>query len=598
MNTSLFSLNVKRFSKIAQINFLKLFVKFDIPGDFYLLFLASIIGLLTGFGAYYLNLIVNGVHGLFFNTISKQLLDFPSSDYLRILFPAAGGLIVGLITYYLSPEVKGHGVPGVIESVSNKGGLIRRRVALITSITSGTTIGSGGSAGKEGPIVSIGAAIGSALGQFFHVSSDRLKILVGCGVAGGLAAVFNAPIAGVVFAVEVILADFSLKAFSPIIISSVIATAISRSFIGSSPIFEIPDYSLHSFAELPLYLLLGLIGGVVAALFTKILYWTEDLFEVKLKIRSYYKPMIGGLLMGIIAYWLPELYGFDDTAIHTALLGRNEIWILSVMVLAKILATSFTLGSGSTGGLFTPSLFIGAMFGALFGTIFNRLFPAITAPPGAYALVGMGIIVAGTIHAPLSALLIIFETTNDYHIILPLMLGTVASTLISRKIEKQSIYTKKILISGMHVQLGRNINYLRSRTIHTIVRKDIKTIAEDTSFTHILDMLINDRYSSFPVLNREKKVIGMVSMRDIQPILFDKELYPLLIARDVMSENILWLTEEMTMEEALKKVELGDYELLPVVNNMKELKYIGVLFHDDLIRLYRKEILLMTETND
>jgi CIC family chloride channel protein len=592
-------IRLKNNMRLFPMKLLRLFLRFDIPGDFYLLFLASLVGVLTGFGAYLLNLIVEGVHSLFYEIIGEPATAaYPAAEYLRIVFPALGGLAVGLLTYYFSPEVKGHGVPGVMEAVANKGGLMRRRISVLTSINSGLTIGSGGSAGKEGPIVSIGAALGSTLGQIFHVSADRLKILVGCGSAAGLAAVFNAPIAGVVFSVEVILADFSLKAFSPIVISSVIATAISRAYIGTSPVFEIPEYTLLSPAELPLYIILGIVGGILAANFTRFLYWVEDFFEEKISAKSYIKPAIGGLLVGMLAFYLPELYGFDDSATYTALLGRHELWILAIMILAKILATSFTLGSGATGGLFTPSLFIGAMVGAFMGKIFALIFPGMVAPAGAYALVGMGVIVAGTIHAPLSALLIIFETTSDYEIILPLMLGTVAATLVSRLIEKESIYTKRISLSGSNVYLGRNLDYLRNRTIHSIIRNDSEIVREDTSFQTVLDFLIKSRYNSFPVINHQQQVTGLIAMRDIQPILFDRQLYPLLIARDVMSETAFVLTSETTMEEAFKKVELGDYELLPVVNNLQEMKYAGILSRDDLIRVYRKEILLMTDTND
>jgi len=581
-----------------QIKLLRGLYKVNAPKDFYLLFLASLIGVLTGFGAYLLNLIVDGVHAFLYTFIGSDLITGETGHYLRMLFPAVGGLSVGLLTFYFSPEVKGHGIPGVMDSVANKGGYIRRRVAFLTSLTSGLTIGSGGSAGKEGPIVQIGSAIGSGIGQLFHVSQERLKILVGCGAAAGLAAVFNAPIAGVVFAIEIILADFSLTVFTPIVIASVIATAISRYFIDSSPFFAIPTYSLHSFAELPLYMVMGLLGGMLAVFFIITLYKIEDIFEENLKLPVYLKPAIGGLLTGVIAFWLPELYGFDDSATHTALMGSPEIMVLGILVLAKILATSFTLGSGGTGGLFTPSLFIGAMFGAFFGAIAGKLFPSITAPPGAYALVGMGVIVAGTIHAPLSALLMIFEVTADYKIILPLMLGTVTSTLVARWLKKDSIYTMKISLFSNRISGGRNLDILQTHHIKNLVISDAPVVKENTGFDHILDALMSSFYNSFPVIDHSNKVIGIIAMRDLRPVLFERDLAPLLLATDVMSENVFVLQETDTMGEALDKMELNDSELLPVVDSKDHMQFKGIVTRESIVKQYRKESLLMTRQGD
>jgi CIC family chloride channel protein len=581
-----------------QIKLLRGLYKVNAPKDFYLLFLASLIGVLTGFGAYLLNLIVDGIHAFLYIFIGSDLVTGETGHYLRMLFPAVGGLSVGLLTFYFSPEVKGHGIPGVMDSVANKGGYIRRRVAFLTSLTSGLTIGSGGSAGKEGPIVQIGSAIGSGIGQLFHVSQERLKILVGCGAAAGLAAVFNAPIAGVVFAIEIILADFSLTVFTPIVIASVIATAISRYFIDSSPFFAIPTYSLHSFAELPLYMVMGLLGGMLAVFFIITLYKIEDIFEENLKLPVYLKPAIGGLLTGLIAFWLPELYGFDDSATHTALMGSPEIMVLGILVLAKILATSFTLGSGGTGGLFTPSLFIGAMFGAFFGTIAGKLFPSITAPPGAYALVGMGVIVAGTIHAPLSALLMIFEVTADYKIILPLMLGTVTSTLVARWLKKDSIYTMKISLFSNRISGGRNLDILQTHHIKNLVINDAPAVKENTGFDHILDALMSSSYNSFPVIDHSNKVIGIIAMRDLRPVLFERDLAPLLLATDVMSENVFVLQETDTLGEALDKMELNDSELLPVVESKDSMQFKGIVTRESIVKQYRKESLLMTRQGD
>ena len=581
-----------------QIKSLRTLYKLNAPTDLYLLGLAALVGVLTGFGAYLLNIIVNSVHFVLFEHIGFPLFSEQTSNFLRIFYPAVGGLIVGIIAYKFSPEVKGHGIPSVMDAVANKGGYIRKRVTILTSINSGLTIGSGGSAGKEGPIVQIGAAIGSSIGQFFHVSQRRLKILVGCGAAGGLAAVFNAPVAGVLFSIEIILGDYSLGVFSPIVISSVISTTLARSLVGSSPLFNVPQYTLQSPAEYPLYLLMGLLGGVLAVIFIKTLYGIEDVFEEKMSLPSWVKPAIGGLLTGIVAYKFPELYGFDDSATHTALMGYTEISIIAILMIAKILATSFTLGSGGTGGLFTPSLFIGAMFGALFGSIANQVFPGVTAPPGAYALVGMGVIVSGTIHAPLTALLMIFEITGDYDIILPLMLGTVTSVIVARALERESIYTMKISLFSHRTEAGKNLDILRAHRITDLITTEVPVVYEYTPFDEVLSLFMKTHYNTIPVLDKQNRVVGTISLREIRPVLFDKDIAPLLLAIDIMSENIFVLEQDSTLEEALQKMEIDDSDLLPVVDSSQNMRYLGMVAREDIWRKYSKESLLLTDSRE
>ncbi len=577
-----------------QISFLRLLDRIQAPEELYMMFLAAIVGILTGLGAYALNLIVDGVHHLLFIQAGKNLFSSENFDWLRIIFPAIGGLFVGLMTYHLSPDIKGHGIPDVIEAIATRGGMIRKRVSILTSINSGATIGSGGSAGKEGPIVQIGAALGSAIGQLFHVSQRRLKILVGCGSAAGLAAVFNAPVAGVVFAIEIILADFRLAVFTPIVISSVIATAIARDLVGSSPLFQVPAYAIHSTWEFVLYILMGIFGGLVAVFFTKSLYGVEDFFHKRIKAPVWLKPAIGGLITGLIAYKLPELYGFDDSATYTALVGRTEIYLFALLVFAKIMATSFTLGSGGTGGLFTPSLFIGATFGALFGSIAQHFFPGI-APPGAYALVGMGVIVAATIHAPLSAFLIVFEITSNYHIILPLMLATVTATVVARWLLKESIYTMHIAHLAKKIAGDHNLEVIEDMSINALIDKNAVCFRELTPFQQIIDTVMSVNTNGFPVVDHEKKLIGIITLRDLRPALFDQDVAPLLTASDVMSPNIFVLEKNDTMAEALRKMDIDDDEVLPVVDSRANMKFLGTVSRADILLRYTKEKFLVTE---
>ncbi len=562
-----------------------------------MLFLAGLIGVFAGLGAYLLNLLINFIHFIFFEKF-YSLFHFGEYTFLiKILFPALGGLLVGIITYKFAKEARGHGVPSVIEAVANHGGYIRPRVSILTSITASTTIGTGGSAGKEGPIVQIGAAIGSTVGQMFGVSTERLKILVGTGAAAGLAAVFNAPVTGVLFALEVILADFSVTVFSPIIFATVISTTISHYLIGSTPVLKIPVYYLESAYEYPIYMVMGVVGGFVAVFFTQVLYATENYFSKMKGLPEYFKPALGGLMMGALALSFPQLYGFDDSAIHSALLISNQIWILFLLMFFKIIATSLSLGSGGTGGLFTPSLFIGATFGAFFGSVANHFFPTVTASAGAYALVGMGIMIAGTTHATISAMLLIFEITYNYQVILPLMLGTIIATLTARFIMRENIYTKSISLSGDYIFKGRNLTLLQSIPIKQHIKSEYVAIPENMPFLKIIELMKNSDQSSFPVVNSKGQLIGTISLRDIRYYMFDQELYPALIAKDVANENVITVTPDQSLADVLRLFDFTDTEMLPVVSKRSPKKIIGVIYRDELMRWYRKTPLLQEQSS-
>jgi CIC family chloride channel protein len=587
-------LRFKHLRKHAQITLLKFIQRIDLPQDFYMLFLAALIGTFAGLGAYVLNLLIKFVRYIFFEKIYSLSSITWIDKILLVLFPAIGGLLVGLIIHLLSRESRGHGVPSVIESIANRSGFIRPRVTLVTSLTAGTTIGTGGSAGKEGPIVQIGAAIGSTVGQLFNVSSERLKLLVGAGAGAGLAAVFNAPVTGVLFALEVLLADFSVSAFAPIIFATVISTTISHYLIRSTPVLNVPLYYLESFYEYPLYLLMGIVGGLLAVLFTKILYGTEDLFNRVKNIPEYYKPALGGLLMGIVALRFPDIYGFDDIAIHSALAVHTAVGTLFLLMIFKMIATSLTLGSGGSGGLFIPTLFIGAAFGAFFGTLMNVLFPEITASPGAYALVGMGVMIAGTTHATITALMLIFEVTSNYQIILPLMLGTIIATITSRWVMKTNMYTSKIALSGEYIFKGRNLTLLQSVPIQQHIKSKYDKVSEEMPFIKILNLLRRSDHATFPVLNQKKKLVGLISLNNIRSYMFEEHIYPLLIAKDIMQEDFISVHPDQSLADVLRLFDLTDAEMLPVIDKRAKRTLIGVIYRDELMRWYRKAPLLKT----
>ncbi|NIV04156.1 chloride channel protein, partial [Candidatus Saccharibacteria bacterium] len=298
--------------------------------------------------------------------------------------PAIGGIVTGAIVFFFAREAKGHGVPEVMEAIALKSGLIRPRVAITKLLASSLFIGTGGSVGREGPVIQIGASVGSTLGQIFRINPQRLKVLVACGAAAGIAAAFNAPVAGALFSLEIILGDFGLAQFSPIVVSSVVATAVSRNFLGDYPAFVVPKYELLSPYELLFYAALGLIAGLVSLLYIKVLYFFEDFFD-NLRIHEILKTFIGGLAIGVMGLFVPQIFGVGYHTIVDALYG-NMLWTtMFLMIFLKILATSISLGSGGSGGVFAPALFIGTMTGGFFGALIHQYFP-FTAGPGAYSL--------------------------------------------------------------------------------------------------------------------------------------------------------------------------------------------------------------------
>jgi CIC family chloride channel protein len=498
--------------------------------------------------------------------------------------------VVGPLVYFFAREAKGHGVPEVMEAVALKGGVIRKRVVFVKTLASAISISTGGSVGREGPIVQIGSAIGSTLGQLLKVSQDRMRTLVGCGAAAGIAATFNAPIAGAMFALEVVLGDFGLATFSPIVISSVVATAVSRAFLGDIPAFIVPAYNLVSVWEFPLYFVLGLFCAAGGVTFTKVLYRIEDLFD-DFKFPEYLKAVIGGMILGAGGLFFPQILGVGYGAIDLALMQKMALWLFLVLAVVKILATSITIGSGGSGGIFAPSLFLGAMAGAFFGAVVHQLFPGMTASPGAYSLVGMGAVVSATTHGPLTAILILFEMTGNYKIILPLMLSCIVATIFARQLMKDSIYTLKLARRGIDIREGKEVNVLKSMFVKDVMNRDVETIGEGSALEEMTDKISKSKFNSFPVLNAENKLAGILSFNDYSEAIFDEDLKGLVVARDLASENVVTVSVDDDLYTALGKISRKDFSTLPVVSPDDPAELVGIVTRRDIIGAYEKAVL-------
>ena len=553
--------------------------------------LATIVGLAGGFGAVGFRYLIGFFQTLSYGSAGNLLeLAWAMPWYFRVWIPALGGLVVGPVVYFLAREAKGHGVPEVMEAVTLRSGIIRKRVVFTKCIVSAVCIGTGGSVGREGPIVQIGSAIGSSIGQVLRISADRIRTLVGCGAAAGIAATFNAPIAGSMFALEIILGDFGLATFSPIVISSVAATAVSRHFLGDSPAFIVPAYQLISAWELPLYVILGLFCALVAVAFTTALYGAEDIFD-KLRMPEYLKAVLGGLILGIMGLLFPHILGVGYPAIDLSLMQKLSLWVLFLLVVFKILSTSVTIGSGGSGGIFAPSLFLGAMAGGFFGTAVHHFFPEVTASPGAYSIVGMGAVVSGTTHGPLSAILILFEMTGDYKIILPLMIACIVGCLASSQILKDSIYTLKLARRGVNIRAGKEVSVLRSISVKDVMNLEVETIPENTALGKLREKISESKHNSFPVVNEEGHLTGVLTFFDYHEVVFDEDLKDVVVAKEIATTKVITISADDNLYNTMEKITLKDFSILPVVSPNNPSQLLGVLTRRDIFSAYNKAVI-------
>jgi CIC family chloride channel protein len=549
--------------------------------------LGAIVGITTGIGAFLFRRLIEYIQTGFFEE-GAHALSFMGNYYVVIL-PAVGGAIVGAIIYFSrTSESKGHGVPDVMEAVATKGGRIRERVAGIEILASAICIGSGGSTGREGPIVQIGSSLGSTLGQRLRLPEEWIKTLVACGAAGGISATFNAPIAGVFFAHEVILGRVLTRHFGFVVISSIVAAVIAHALLGDKQTFMVPAYSLVNNWELLLYLLLGILAAAVATAFIRSLYKLEDVFE-GFKFPEYLKPALGGLAVGIMGLYSPYIFGVGYEGVEQALLGNIGLLALIALLLFKILATSFTLGSGGSGGIFAPSLFMGAMLGGAFGEIAHGLWPSVVAPSGAYALVGMAAVFAGAARAPITAIIILFEMTRAYSIILPLMLAVVVSTLLAYGMSHDGIYTIKLKRKGIAIEQKEDIRLLEGVTVREVMTRNFPTVSPEMPIIDLLSLFTKSHHHGFPVVTKDNRLRGIVTIGDLETRIERKDKERLKVA-DIATTNLITAYPEDSLHSVMQR--LGDSEAgrIPVVDSRDPSRFLGVLRRSDIIKAYAKAL--------
>lgn len=575
-------------------------------GDETLLILVSIvIGAATGIFAHLFFYLIELAREFAYGSGAHGGL-FAGRAWMLVVLPTVGALAVGYLTVYLASEAKGHGVPEVMDALYRKGGEIRPRVASVKAIASALTIGSGGSAGTEGPIIQIGAAIGSSVGRFFNIQRRELGTMVACGVSAGIAAIFNAPIAGVLFALEIFLKDFSFRAFSPVVFSSVISCSVMHALrLEDAAIFEVQalrgvGYQFNAI-ELPLFMFLGMLCALAAVLFIRGLYFTEDLAD-RIKCPGQFKPAMGAVGLGLcgMVYVLvantdemPAFFGNGYPLIQ-ATLGRGlfEIGVVGLLVLfaLKLLATCLTLGSGGSGGVFAPSLLMGATLGGAFGLAFTELGIVDHTSAHAYALVGMAALVAGTTHAPLTAIVMVYEITREPKAILPVMFAAIVATAGARLLLPDSIYTLKLRRRGVRVGMITDLTILRRITVDDVAQQQVHCVHAEDPLQTVIDVAGETGAVDFVVVDEQGTYQGMVTGQDIRTALLQPEAVSLLVVGELVRPGVPTVTRQQTLDVVLDKFAHCDVASLPVAGTDDSTRVESLITRQAVMRCYQDEL--------
>jgi CIC family chloride channel protein len=549
--------------------------------------LSLLIGVGAGLGAIAFRYLIEGFTELFSGRGDPSALGHFTNPHLPILgpfvvlvAPVLGGLLYGPLVYRFAPEARGHGVPEVMLAVHANDGRIRARVPIVKSLASALCIGSGGSVGREGPIVQIGSALGSGIGQLTRVGGAEMRLLVACGAAGGIAATFNAPIAGVFFALELILRDFQTRSFGVVVLSSVVATAVGRLAFGGEAFLTLPSFHVQTAVEYPLYGLLGVLAALVGLAFIRVLYGSEDLADRIWRGPAWLRPAVGGLLLGCVLLVLPQMYGVGYPVLENAIGGQYALAFLLALLAGKVLATSLTMAIGGSGGVFAPSLFMGAMLGSAFGFAVHSILPDATASAGAYGLVGMAAVFAAAGRAPITAVIIVFELTDDYSIILPLMLAVVIATALSRSLSEDSIYTLKLRRRGIDIERPASNEALAGLSIAAAMGLPLEPLTTNAAPAEVAAALLQRGRNALPVADASGTTIGVITARDIErgvnetPATIEGlvEEIPALHPDEPLAVAVDWLTD-------------GDREGLPILTPDGG-EVVGWLDHRDVLRAF------------
>jgi len=575
----------------VRLSVFKLIERFQPDETALMVVMAVIVGLIGGFGAILFRWMVQFFQGFVIGHGEDTVVLLMAVPWWKkLLLPVAGGLVVGPMVYFGAREAKGHGVPEVLQAMLFAKGVIRPIVAAVKITASAITIAFGGSVGREGPIVQIGAAMGSTIGQWLRFSPHRLRTLIGCGAAAGIAATFNAPIAGAFFALEILMRDFAVSTFSPIIVAAVTATAVSREFLGEKPSFHTPEFVLGGPQEFPFFLLMGLLVGLVAVVYVRTLYATEHAFE-RSRIPEWLQPTVGGAVLGVLLLWFPQVYGVGYSTMVQALNGHMVWYLMLLLVAVKLVAVDITLGSGFSGGIFAPALFLGGMLGGGFGAVLGKGLPGTHDPVGAFAMVGMAAMVGAATGGPLTAILILFEMTGEYQVILPLMLASIGAALVYRSLMKDTIFTLKFALRGQELEFGRESAILKDYQVQDIMEVNPVTIPLDANLEEILKLCLSNAVEHYYVVDDKDRLKGRISIHDVKEILHEQNLSRLLIADDVCGPQEETVYRLDNLEHCLLALGHRDSTDLPVLYSPEHPVLVGIVTRQAILEVYNREVL-------
>lgn len=568
-----------------------------IPGEnTRMIAIATFIGLTAGVLNILFRSLVHLIHRVIFDGGSSLLGIGEGGWHLLLLplLPVTGMILLIPLSLLFPGEINGYGFTKFLRKVNLEGGFIKARTIFLKMISTALTIGTGNSAGVEGPISQIAGSMGSQVGQLFRVSGSRMKVYIAAGCAGGIAGMFNAPIAGIFFASEIVLlGTYEIASFAPLVIASALSTVVTRAYFGENPTFIIPHYQLvNPYVEIPLYLVMAILIGILAVVNIRVFYFIRDRFA-GWKFHPQLKPITGAFIVGCIGMAFPQVLGDRYDFIGEVLHSGGTPWILFALIFLKMMATAITLGSGGAGGIFAPTLFIGAMIGATFGYVVNIFYPTLTADPGAYATVGIGAFLAATTHAPMTAIFLLFEMTGSYRIIVPIMLTSIIGTMVAKKLYGDSIDTVDFTREGINIHEGREMAIMKSLRVGAAMTEDVDFISERANINQLLEIFRMAKSGFyFPVVDDSGRMTGIVSMQDIKNLLHreaeDRVCY---LVGSICSRDVIMLTPDDTLYTAMQLFDLQGIEEIPVVEDLKNKWVVGMLKRRDVITAYNHEAL-------
>ncbi len=565
----------------------------------FLLVASGLIGLFAGLAAVILKTTVH-----YIQRFLEAGMDIANVNYLYLFLPLIGILITASIARYFLKEKLGHGITSVLYRISKRSSIIEPVKMYSRMITSAITVGLGGSVGLEAPIVVTGSAIGSNIGQLVHLDYKKRTVLIGCGSAAAISAIFNSPIAGVIFAIEVMLTDVTIAQFIPLLIASVTGSLISTVLLGDEILFSFKLTDSFTAADVPFYILLGLFCGIISLYVTRVILSLEKkIGEVQ---NDFTRAFIGGLGLAIVILTFPPIYGEGYETIKLLLNGQEQdvflrsffygmsdnllvlMLFLFAVLLIKPIATALTIGSGGSGGIFAPSLFIGGVAGYFTSTVLNFVFPTANVSASNFTLVGMCGILSGVLHAPLTAIFLIAEITSGYTLFVPLMLVSAISFSTISYFEKYSIYTKRLIEKGDLIPHDKDKQVLSLINLHKIIERDLLTIEPEATLSDLVKLVRKSKRNIFPVVNEEGGLAGIVTLDDIREIMFDADKQELILIETIMQQPPVSISTHEKMQLVMSKFELTQAWNLPVIDDGK---YLGFVSKSRIFNAYRQKLI-------